>query len=193
MSYVVWDAFDGTGNTIIAPDHSKNETVTNIVKITDHYLTRGEVACALSHISLWVHCARIDQPIVILEHDSIMVKKFTSHDSYNSIVYLGGNEWAKKNWPIYPIPPHASEGPNYHFICRAHAYSIDPPMAKNLIAHVLKYGICAPLDIMMRTDIFNITHQGLYAYDENDDYTNTTIKQRPLEGRTTKRNDRLEY
>lgn len=193
MPYIIWDAFDGTNDTIITPEHSKNETVTNIVKITDHYLTRGEVACALSHISLWVHCARIDQPIVILEHDTVMVKKFASHDSYNSIVYLGGNEWAKKNWSIYPIPPHASEGPNYHFICRAHAYSIDPAMAKNLIAHVLKYGICAPLDIMMRADIFNITHQGFYAYDENDDYTHTTIKQRPLEGRTTKRNDRLEY
>lgn len=194
IPYKVWDAFDGTGDTILIPEHSQNDSISRILKITDHYLTRGEVACALSHISLWTHCAKIDQPIVILEHDTIMVKKFEKHDSFNSIVYLGGQEWAKQNWKIYPIPPHASEGPNYHFICRAHAYSIDPAMAKNLLAHVLKFGICAPLDIMMRTDIFNITHQGLYAYDENVNATNdTTIKARPLEGRTTKRNDRLEY
>ena len=193
MPYQVWDAFDGTKGGITVPDHSINDSVIRMLKITDHYLTRGEVACALSHISLWVHCAKIDKPIVILEHDSIMVKPFTSFEHFNSIVYLGGNEWAEQGWKVFPIPPHASEGPNYLFICRAHAYAIDPPMAKNLIAHVLKTGICAPLDIMMRADLFNISHQGFYAYDKNVDLTNdTTIKQRPVTGRTTDRNDRLE-
>lgn len=194
MPYKVWDAYDGTGTGIITPSHLVDDSVMRLMKITDHYLTRGEVACALSHISLWSHCAKIDRPIVILEHDSVMVRKFESHDSFNTIVYLGGAEWAKQNWGIYPIPPHASEGPNYHFICRAHAYSIDPQMAKNLLAHVIKMGICAPLDIMMRADLFNITHQGLFAYDDNVDAVNdTTIKARPVEGRTTKRNDGMEY
>lgn len=193
MPYQVWDAFDGTKDDIIVPSHSIGDSVMSMLKITDHYLTRGEVACALSHISLWVHCAKIDKPIVILEHDSIMVQKFEKVDNLNSIIYLGGNEWAEQGWKIYPIPPHASEGPNYLFICRAHAYAIDPLMAKNLIAHVLKMGICAPLDIMMRADLFNITHQGMYAYDKNVDLTNdTTIKARPQTGRTTDRNDRLE-
>lgn len=192
MPFKVWDAFDGTGSSIVPPSHV--DTITQIVKVTDHYMTRGEVACALSHISLWSHCALIDKPIVILEHDAIMVKKFTQHLSYNTIVYLGGREWEKGNWPILPIPPHASEGPNYHFICRAHAYSIDPTMAKNLLSHVIKMGICAPLDIMIRADLFNITHQGLYAYDQNlNNISDTTIKARPEAGRTTKRNDKLEY
>lgn len=193
MPYQVWDAFDGTKGDIVPPSHSVDDSVIRMLKITDHYLTRGEVACALSHISLWVHCAKIDKPIVIMEHDSIMVKPFLKFDNFNSIVYLGGNEWAEQGWKIYPIPPHASEGPNYLFICRAHAYAIDPLMAKNLIAHVLKVGICAPLDIMLRADLFNISHQGMYAYDKNVDLTNdTTIKARPKTGRTTDRNDRLE-
>ena len=192
MPYKIWDAFDGTGGDIKVPDHSKNDALTKMLKITDHYMTRGEVACALSHISLWRHCAEIDKPIVILEHDAIMVNKFEQHQSLNSIVYLGGNEWAKQGWKIFPIPPHASEGPNYHFICRAHAYSIDPMMAKNLLAHVIKNGILAPLDIMMRVDLFHVTHQGLYAYDDNENAVrDTTIKARPVEGRTTKRNDNL--
>jgi len=193
--YTVWDAFDGTKNgDIQVPSHSKHDSITKILKISDHYLTRGEVACALSHISLWRHCAEIDRPIVILEHDSVMVNKFSVMNSYNSIVYLGGNEWAEQGWKIYPIPPHASEGPNYLFICRAHAYAIDPTMAKNLLAHVIKHGICAPLDIMMRADLFNISHQGLYAYDKNYDKINdTTIKARPVHGRTTERNDTLSY
>lgn len=192
MNYKIWDAFNGMTPTIQVPDHSRDDSIINMLKITDHYLTRGEVACALSHISLWRHCALLDQPIVILEHDSVMVKKFEKVDSLNAIVYLGGKEWAMQNWNIYPIPPHASEGPNYLFICRAHAYAIDPLMAKNLLSYVIKMGICAPLDIMLRADLFNITHQGLYAFDNNIDPTHdTTIKARPVHGRTTERNDKL--
>ena len=191
MPHKIWEAYNGMNNPITEPEHSKNSDIMSMIKVTDHYLTRGEVACALSHISLWVHCIQIDQPIVILEHDAVMVKAFTQHQSYNSIVYLGGSEWAERNWPIMPIPPHASEGPNYHFICRAHAYSIVPAMGKNLLSYVLNMGICAPLDILIRADIFHITHQGLYAYDIATDKQTTTIKARPLEGRTTRRNDRL--
>jgi GR25 family glycosyltransferase involved in LPS biosynthesis len=194
MPYKVWDAYDGTGEKMIEPEHLKDDSYMRMLKITDHYMTRGEVACALSHISLWLHCVKIDKPIVILEHDAVMVQKIQHQLSHNTIVYLGGAEWVKSNWPITHIPPHATEGPNYHFICRAHAYSVDPPMAKNLLAHVLKMGICAPLDIMMRTDLFNVTHQGVYAYDENDDAKqSTTILARPEHGRTTKRNDDLSY
>lgn len=193
MPFEVWDAFDGIASqNIITPQHSVDDSVMRMLKITDHYMTRGEVACALSHISLWVHCAKTDKPIVILEHDAIMVNAFKTMNAYNSIVYLGGSEWAEKNWPIYHIPPHASEGPNWLFLCRAHAYAIDPVMAKNLIAHVLKLGIHAPLDIMLRADLFNITHHGLFAYDKNINTTSdTTIKARPFEGRTTIRNDNL--
>jgi glycosyl transferase family 25 len=189
MPHQIWQAYDGTGDTIVAPEHLANDSFMRMLKVTDHYMTRGEVACALSHISLWSHCVQIDRPIVILEHDAVMLKKFQQHGTFNSVVYLGGAEWYEKNWPMVSIPPHASDGPNKHFICRAHAYSIDPTVAKNMLAHVLKMGICDPLDIMMRTDLFNITHQGMYAYDKP--MGNTTIASRPTDGRTVKRNDDL--
>jgi GR25 family glycosyltransferase involved in LPS biosynthesis len=191
MPYEYWDAYNGLGGEIVPPAHHGG--VMEMVKITDHYMTRGEVACALSHISLWQKCAIEDQPLVVLEHDSVMVQPYTDHAVYNSICYLGGHEQAKQGWQVMPTPPHASEGPNYHFICRAHAYAIDPAVAKNLLAHVLKYGINAPLDIMIRADVFPIHQMGLYAYNEWDgDKTNTTILGRPLEGRSTVRNDKLE-
>jgi hypothetical protein len=78
---------------------------------------------------------------------------------------------------------------NYHFICRAHAYAIDPAVAKNLLSHVLKFGICAPLDILIRADIFPIHQMGVFAYDVKD--ADTTILGRPKDGRSTKRNDDL--
>ena len=63
-----------------------------------------------------------------------------------------------------------------------------------MLAHVLKYGINAPLDIMLRTDIFPVHQMGIFAYDvkEGDIHENTTILGRPKEGRSTKRNDKLE-
>jgi len=192
MPFQVWDAFDGTQpGEIIVPEHSKNSDFIRMLKVTDHFLTRGEVACALSHISLWILCAKIDKPIVILEHDTIMLKKFTHMENFNSIVYLGGEEWAELGWKIYSTPPHGTQGPNHMFICRAHAYAIDPTMAKNLLSHVLKMGICNPLDLMLRADLFNITHQGLYAYDKIIK-SDTTIQSRSSETRTSYRNDNLE-
>lgn len=182
-----WDAYDGVGDDIVPPKH--HSQTMKLIKVTDHYLTRGEVACALSHISLWVKCVEQDKPLVILEHDAIMVRHYEHHSVFNSICYLGGNEQMEQGWGVYPTPPHASEGPNYHFMCRAHAYAIDPAVAKNLLAHVIKYGICAPLDIMIRADIFPIHQMGVYAYDDTNKAT--TILGRPKEGRTTKRNDGL--
>jgi GR25 family glycosyltransferase involved in LPS biosynthesis len=188
--FELWDAYDGTEDDIKIPSH--HNAVMDLIKVTDHYATRSEIAAALSHISLWVHCAIIDKPIVILEHDAIMLQPYKYHYVFNSIAYLGSKEQYKQGWPILPTPPHASEGPNYHFICRAHAYAIDPSVAKNMIAYVIKYGITAPLDIMIRADIFPIhTPSDIFAYDESDD-ENTTIIGRPKEGRSTRRNDKLE-
>lgn len=182
-----WDAYNGIVNPIQKPAH--HHSALNLIKITDHYLTRGEVACALSHISLWVKCIEEDQPLVILEHDSVMVQPYTQHAVYNSICYLGSHEQVKQGWQVLPTPPHASEGQNYHFICRAHAYAIDPAVAKNMLAHVIKFGICAPLDILVRADIFPMHQMGVFAYDEKG--AETTILNRPASGRRALPNNDL--
>lgn len=174
MPYKVWDAYNGTSGTIIPPVQCLDKQYMAWFKQLDHELSVTEVACALSHISLWCHCIDIDKPIVILEHDTIMVKKLLGHDLYNSIIYLGNREQATMNWPILTTPTHATNGHNYHFICRAHAYAIDPQVAKNMVAHVLKMGICESLDMMIRADLFNIVEFGVHAYDAPD-LANTTI------------------
>lgn len=188
MPYDFWDAYDGINGEIKPPKH--HSQFMKMVRLMDHYMTKGEVACALSHISLWAKCVEQDQPLVVLEHDALMVKAYEFHSVYNSIAYLGGSEQAKKGWGVYPTPPHASEGPNKHFICRAHAYAIDPAVAKNMLSYVLKQGIVDPLDIMMRADLFPIHQVGIFAYD--DPVETTTILNRPADGRTSKRNDKLE-
>ena len=188
MKYQYWDAFDGTKDGIHPPENLN--PFMKMVKIADHFLTRSEVACALSHISLWAKCVEDDVPLVVLEHDAIMLAPYREHNVYNSISYLGCNEQVKQNWNVLPTPPHGSMGTNYHFICRAHAYSIDPAVAKNMLAHVLKYGINSSLDCMLRADIFPIHQMGIYAYDEGN-RKNTTILNRAGTDRSTVRNDDL--
>jgi len=174
MPYKVWDAFDGTSGTIIVPDHAKDKPYMSWFKWVDKELSLTEVSVALSHISLWAKCIEMDRPLVILEHDAIMLQPIKDHPAIGCLHYLGGIEQAKKGWPVLVTPPHATNGHNYHFICRAHSYGIDPWIAKNLLAHVLKYGICESLDMMMRADIFPVVQMGLFAYDEAD-IENTTI------------------
>jgi hypothetical protein len=183
-----WDAYNGISDTLVAPAHHGG--VMNLIKLTDHFLTRGEVACALSHISLWAKCVEDDKPLVVLEHDAVMVRAYPEHMVLNSICYLGSHEQAKQGWGIHPTPPHATEGHNYHFICRAHAYAIDPLVAKNMLAHVIKMGICGSLDMMLRADLFPIHQMGLFAYDEKQ-AGETTIAGRARDGRASKRNDGL--
>lgn len=190
MTPVVWSAYDGTGESIVEPPNMEPSLAMRMLKVTNHYLTKSEVACMLSHISLWMRCVIIDRPIVILEHDAIISTPIKTIDSYGSIVYLGGAEWESGKWPICTIPPHATQGPNVHFICRAHAYAIDPQIAKNLVAHVLNMGIYTSADMMLRSDLFSIVHQGPHAYDLPGE---TTIVGRKEVGGTQLYNPDLKY
>lgn len=189
MPVEFWDAYDGTGNEILAPAKLADHPTMKMLKVTDHYLVRGELACALSHISLWAKCVEQDKPLVILEHDAIMLAPYKTHNLFNSIAYLGCTEQINKGWGINPTPIHGSDGPNYHFILRAHAYAIDPAIAKNMLAYVIKYGICRSLDSLLRADIFPIHQMGLFAFDNSSD--TTSIVNRGPEYRSTVRNDSL--
>jgi GR25 family glycosyltransferase involved in LPS biosynthesis len=166
MPYEFFEGVDGTSGSLVVPESLRLASSLSWLKIMDHELSVTEVACVLSHFALWVKCIELDEPIVVLEHDAIMVKKFIDFPGYNQIVYLGNVEQKDRGWPVLSVPPHATVNHNYHFICRAHAYAIDPAIAKNLVSHLIKNGIQESLDIMLRADLFNITQVGLFAYDE---------------------------
>ena len=135
-----------------------------------------QIACFLSHYSLWCMCLDKDMPIVILEHDAVMVKPYLRHNYLNNIVYLGGSEQIHGSLKSEDtIPPHASDHQGLdRFICRAHAYSIDPLMAKNLVSYAIHHGIITTADAMMRFDMFGIVQNGIYAYDNPHDLSTIT-------------------
>ena len=167
----VWDAFDGTSGEIHYPEHAENQDHYRFLKVMNDRLTITEIATILSHYSLWAHCVKIDIPIVILEHDAIMVNKYIWHDGWNQINYLGNFSQLDTGWPSFP--PHAAATKNYKFICRAHAYAVDPAIARQLLSHVLRFGLTAPADMLIRADIFPLVQTGFYAFDAPDETTIT--------------------
>ena len=190
----VFPAFDATGSkikvqqhdlglpvgelgSIKVPEFLQGQAFLNFLRLKRCDLLMTQIACFLSHYSLWCMCLDKDMPIVILEHDAVMVKPFLRHNYLNNIVYLGGCE--QKHGTLRDtdtIPPHASDQQGLdRFICRAHAYSIDPIMAKNLVSYAIHHGIITTADAMMRYDMFGIVQNGVYAYDNPHDQSTITL------------------
>ncbi len=169
QKFEFWPAFDGTdGKTIKVPDQHKNATWLSWLKLMDTNLSTSEIACILSHFSLWCHCLEINRSIVILEHDAVMNMPYKGHLGLNLIVYLGCKEQALEGWQVTPCPPFGTlpKNVNYKYILRTHAYAIDPFMAKRLISYFIDHGIWEELAVAIRSDIFSIVQAGLFAYDK---------------------------
>ncbi len=158
----------GELGTIKVPEFLQGQAFINFLRLRRADLLMTQIACFLSHYSLWCMCLDKDKPIVILEHDAIMVKQYLKHNYYNNIVFMGCLEQNEGSLHSNdPIPPHASDQNGLdRFICRAHAYAIDPAIAKNLIAHSIHHGIITTADAIMRCDMFGIVQDGVYAYDK---------------------------
>lgn len=170
--FEVWDAFDGTSGVIKYPKHAVDQSHYRWLKQMNDRLTVTEVAAILSHYSLWSKCVEEDKAIVILEHDAVMVNHFKCHNGWNQIEYLGNIEQYKQGrWSDFPIMAAATK--NWRFICRAHAYSIDPAIARQMLSHVIKFGLTAPADMVLRTDLFNVVQKGFYAMDLPEETTIT--------------------
>ena len=173
----------GELGTIKVPEFLQGQAFINFLRLKRADLLMTQIACFLSHYSLWCMCLDKDRPIVILEHDAVMVKPFLRHNYLNNIVYLGGSEQIHGSLrDTDTIPPHASDQQGLdRFICRAHAYSIDPIMAKNLVSYAIHHGIITTADAMMRYDMFGIVQNGVYAYDNPHNLSTIT-----LDGRVAK-------
>lgn len=171
-----WEGIDGQDErNIIVPSHLKDNDFLKIIKYNyDDLLSISAISCFLSHFLLWYHCIEINQPIVILEEDVIVVKKLENHLYNKTIVYLGNKEQKEKsiNEPLvyFGLPPKRKL-----FMRRAHAYSVDPIICRQLISDVINYGIDRPVDLFLEYEKYSIIQDDLYAYDDRPEKYNTMI------------------
>jgi len=166
----------GELGTIKVPEFLEGQAFLNFLRLKRSDLLMTQIACFLSHYSLWCMCLDKDKPIVILEHDAMMVKQYLKHNYYNNIVYMGGVEqYSGTMGMIGNVPPHASDQKGLdRFICRAHAYAIDPAIAKNLVAYSIHHGLITTADAIMRCDMFGIVQDEVYAYDNHNGLSTIT-------------------
>ena len=84
MPFEFWNAFDGTSGEILVPEEHQNQSWLKLLKFTSYKMTTSEIACAISHISLWIKCIELDAPIAILEHDAVLQAPYKRHAFRNS-------------------------------------------------------------------------------------------------------------
>lgn len=168
MPWKRWESFDGTQGDIKVPEHLKTKDWLKWIKVVNPALAKSEIAMIMGHISLWAHCVEIDQPIVILEHDGVFVEKYETHPAINTIVYLGSIEQVENGFRCGPIPIMGQMNENYRFILRTHAYSIDPIVARRLLADIILTGIHTGIDVGIRSDIYCQIQMDIYAFDMAD-------------------------
>ena len=175
---VLWPAFDGTGTQIQTPPQLRDQSWPAWIKLMDHFQSPTEIACSLSHISLWVRCMELDQPIIVLEHDAVMTQRLHHHRFYNSVQYLGCAEQTDFDLSRGDPVPMSAINENWLFINRAHAYSIDPPAARRLFGMVLDRGIFESLDVMIMADAVAIIQDGIYARDQHNGVSTITDRKK---------------
>jgi hypothetical protein len=95
----------------------------------------------------------IDRPIVVLEHDAVMLKPYREHRYHNTVAHLGEPPHLMWNGP--------SEASSIRCINCAHAYAIDPLAARRLMVSVLGRGVYECADVMIQaSDVAIIPEHG---------------------------------
>jgi GR25 family glycosyltransferase involved in LPS biosynthesis/predicted O-methyltransferase YrrM len=202
MKYELFPGFDGTDRKVIkTPDHLKDQQWIKWIKVADHLLSPSEIACAMSHIALWAHCVSINKPIVILEHDALMLKKYTKMPGLCCVDTLGHMYWTneaiaklklqnismlqeylKENelhtFNDFPFLNVANE--NYLYQLGQHAYAIDPYAAKKLLTTVINQGLTQPNDTLVNINDIAIITSGFFAAQNTNAFDESTIRPETL-------------
>jgi GR25 family glycosyltransferase involved in LPS biosynthesis len=125
-------------------------------KMKDAKKTKGFKGCFLSHYLLWEKCIELDEPVMIFEHDALMIRPlpanildlFTHHCILDHAIHLNNYEGIiAQNGPltVKEYPQITNELPGYSKINHthvrgSHATIITPLGAKTIIRSVKKYG-----------------------------------------------------
>lgn len=142
------EVFWGVNGNTITDDCWKVENIST-VRIDKPTMSRpGVQGCFLSHWKLWNKCVEINEPIIILEHDALIMKKWDPLELSNSIIKLHRHYAGKK------IKYDIDSG---FWSKSGHAYCLSPEHASKLIKFVRNVG-AFEVDILMGSKVVPVTH-----------------------------------
>ena len=187
LDYTLFYGYDGTNRTSIqTPEHLKSADYMKWIKVLDPKLTVPEIACALGHAALWAYCITINKPIIILEHDALMLRPLPDLSNIMSLEYLGHRDnfvkmqssYGARNFDqtlnvykrsaMYKTREQEQSdlqlvNKNFGFCRGLHAYAISPIIAKKLFGYILENGIANPADVIPRIGLVSIAKTGIFG------------------------------
>jgi glycosyl transferase family 25 len=153
----------GVDGRYISDQTWKNEEI--FVRTDKPTMHRAGVrGCFLSHWSLWKKCIELNEPIIILEHDAVIQKKWELIELGDSIVKLHRHYAGKK------VKYDVDSG---NWSKSGHAYCISPFHAKILIEFVRRVG-AYEVDIIMGDKVIPIRHLTPSWVERQNSYSTTT-------------------
>ena len=129
---------------------------------------RAIIGCSMSHYSLWKKCVELNEPILILEHDSVFLRELPEYIEFYGICQINdpmgatrkGGQWSKqmssrgtvgvhpKTWVTTENVRHIPDG-----LAGNSAYLIKPWAAQELIDKFHEIGVW-PNDATMCQQLF---------------------------------------
>ena len=157
------EVFWGVDGRYISDQTWKNEEI--FVRTDKPTIHRAGVrGCFLSHWSLWKKCIELNEPIIILEHDAVIQKKWELIELGDSIVKLHRHYAGKK------VKYDVDSG---NWSKSGHAYCISPFHAKILIEFVRRVG-AYEVDIIMGDKVIPLRHLTPSWVERQNSYSTTT-------------------
>ena len=125
---------------------------------------KARIACALSHYLLWEQCLMLDKPILILEHDSVFIKKidFLPEDTEYDIIGINNPLGCTRKSKVFhdkilekkrffQLAPYVDDDMKHpQGLAGNSAYIVKPEGAHDLIRLVVKHGLWPNDAIMCR-------------------------------------------
>ena len=151
----------------------------------------GHQGCFLSHFELWVKCVKLNEPIIILEHDAIFIRelpdnildqfdgvlKLDPYDVYNTNVDYNKlvEDSLSKPVEIWHQPARNTWHGVGEFIWGAYGYIIKPEAALSLIQFARRIG-AAPTDVHIGRNLVDIKSTTVPIVKMNKRYIDGDVK-----------------
>ncbi len=132
----------------------------------------GVKGCFLSHYSLWLKSIELNEPIIIFEHDGMLLRPLPSNiydmfdeflmlDPYNKFTGDYGNQHLNQSSQAFTVTEYSSPesrkkyGISSEYAMGLQAYIIKPKAAEKLVASIRETGFF-PADMQCNKSILNI-------------------------------------
>jgi GR25 family glycosyltransferase involved in LPS biosynthesis len=141
----LWEGVDKFNSEDLLEKYNYNPDINRFVSFSDFESALG---CFFSHHSLWEESIRINERIMILEHDAIFFRKFVDCE-FEGVLNIGKSLWGNRNWSETPDGLHERNCNNDHdlfntwdedycqcdtsYLHGAHSYIVTPKVSKMLL------------------------------------------------------------